>query len=164
MVKSTGIPSWPYSGLLLLELSLVTLFLGVLMSTAVSFVPLYISAARLTEPVSLVRNLQIQLIENAALTGLWETQFDDFPEYSSGVLIKELQIQPNGDFSVKLSSKSEPLDNQWLGFELFQSAGTNGHKIQSWRCGTQHAETWISSDQRPITTIPSLYTRIVCRE
>ncbi len=163
MKLRSAITVWPYSRFTVFEFGIVAVLLGLLASTAAYFAPFYISIAYLTEPVGLTRGLQTHLIENAALTGHWDSQFDYYYDSIEGDTVQQVLVMPQGHIAMNLASKSKQLDQHWLGFELFQYGETNGYKMLVWRCGTQHANQFDDTQQQVITTISPLITRLVCR-
>lgn len=164
MLRRPRLNLWPYSRLIIFELSFVVVLLGFLMTLSMQFAPSYIASARLTEPLTLVRGLQTDLIENAALTGHWDSRFDYYYDSLEDGIIQQILLLPDGHLTMKLSSTSPQIDQQWLGFELSQSGNVNGHSLLRWNCATQHSTVYNGEEKQAVTTISPLVTHPICRE
>lgn len=156
--------NWAYGQFRLVELVLVVGILGMVSMVGLELIPMYIDTARLGEPVYMARDLEYQMMIDAASTGRWPSQESlDYTLDKNTTNMVAFENVSDGGIQIKLHSKSPALDNRSMAFNVSTLNSGKGFIFHSWQCGDAIAPSGYKVATAFVTDVPRFNSHTICR-
>lgn len=155
---------WAYGQFRLIELVLVVGILGMVSMMGLELMPKYLDTARLGEPLYMARDLEYQMMIDAASTGRWPSQESlDYTLGKNSTDMVAFEKVSDGGIQIKLHSKSPALDNRSMAFNVSTLDSGKGFIFHSWQCGDATAPSGYQVATAFVTDVPSFNSHTICR-
>lgn len=149
----------------LIEFPLVVIILTVLVGVAADIMSIQLKSVKLVEPIQLVREIQTNMVVDAAFTGQWPKRSElAFNLKGWEHSVRGIDVNEFGNIAVTLHESIGLGQKNVLGFNLIAQENNMGFRFYRWRCGESSPLTSIYVSRPVTSTVPSIISHTICRD